>query len=159
MIPPPTSPPLRPTFTPIVSRTQDVGSARGGSETVLIAEDHDGLRELAIESLANLGYTVLAAADGESALNAFQSHRDEIDLLLLDVVLPKLGGPEVYSRIHAERPDIPVIFATGYSADMALLQKAEQKELPIIQKPYSPKDLARKVRESLDQRVQLLQQK
>lgn len=86
----------------------------------------------------------------------FQAHRDEIDLAFLDVMLPKLNGSEIYDRIHNEKPDLPVVFATGYSPDMALLQKVQEKNLPMLQKPYSPRDLARKVRETLDRRHRLV---
>jgi two-component system cell cycle sensor histidine kinase/response regulator CckA len=140
---------------PPAERVEDVGPIRGGSETILIAEDHDALRELAMETLTGMGYTVLETADGESALAVFQARRDDIDLLLFDVVLPKLSGPEVYARIHAENSGLPVLFATGYSADTALLQKAQQQGLPVIQKPYSPRTLARKVRETIDQRARV----
>jgi two-component system, cell cycle sensor histidine kinase and response regulator CckA len=122
----------------------------GGTETILIAEDHDGLRQLASETLTKLGYNVIAAADGEDAVRAFRAHGDRVQLAVLDVVLPKLNGPEVYSRVAAERPEIPVIFATGYSADFALLQKVQQQGLPMLQKPYTARELARKVRETLD---------
>lgn len=131
----------------------------GGSETLLVAEDHEGLRHLAQETLVGLGYVVVLAVDGEQALQEFRSHRDHIDLALLDVVLPKLSGPEVYARICEEKPDLPVIFATGYSPDLALLQKVQQQGLPVLQKPYSPRDLARKVRESLDRRPRLIAHK
>jgi DNA-binding response OmpR family regulator len=94
---------------------------------------------------------VILASDGEQGLHEFESRRDQIDLLLLDVVLPKLSGPHIYSRICKIKPDVLVIFATGYSADMASLQKELQKGLPILQKPYSPRNLARKVRDTLDQ--------
>lgn len=150
--------PVSTTVVPTSQRTDDSGPIRGGSETVLIAEDHDALRELAVETLTSFGYNVLEAADGESALRVFQAHSDKIDLLLLDVVLPKLSGPDVYARILVVRPDISVIFATGYSADMALLQKAQQRGLPMLHKPYSPRALARKVRESIDQQVDALRQ-
>jgi CheY-like chemotaxis protein len=89
---------------------------------VLVVEDHDGLRQLATKSLTQLGYKVIAAADGEQAVDQFLRHRDTINLVLLDVVLPKLNGPEIYSRIRASRPEIPAVFAAGYSADFALLQ-------------------------------------
>jgi PAS domain S-box-containing protein len=131
----------------------------GGSETLLVAEDHEGLRQLAQETLVGLGYIVVLAADGEQALQEFRSHRDRIDLALLDVVLPKLSGPEVYARIHEEKPDLPVVFATGYNPDIALLQKVQQQGLPVLQKPYSPRDLARKVREALDQSARLIAHK
>jgi PAS domain S-box-containing protein len=123
---------------------------RGGSETVLIAEDHEGLRHLAVETLSGLGYQIITANDGEQALLEFQRNRSRIDLVLLDVVMPKLSGPEVYERICTEAPGFPVVFATGYSADMSLLKKAQANGLPVLQKPYAPRDLARKVREELD---------
>jgi DNA-binding response OmpR family regulator len=124
--------------------------ARGGAETILIAEDHEGLRELARETLANLGYDILLASDGEEAVRVFHANRDRIDLLLLDVVLPKINGPEAYARISAEKEDAPVIFATGYSPEMALLHNAQERGLTILQKPYVPRELARRVRETLD---------
>ncbi len=123
---------------------------RGGSETILIAEDHEGLRHLAEETLSGFGYEVITANDGEQALAEFQRNREHIALILLDVVMPKLSGPEVYERIRVETPGVPVIFATGYSADMSLLKKAQANGLPVMQKPYAPRDLARKVRETLD---------
>jgi two-component system cell cycle sensor histidine kinase/response regulator CckA len=132
---------------------------QGGSETLLVAEDHEGLRQLAKETLVGFGYDVVLAADGEEALQKFRTHRDHIDLALLDVMLPKLSGPEVYARIHEERPDLPVVFATGYSPDIALLQKVQQQGLPVLQKPYSPRDLARKVRETLDRHPHLIAHK
>jgi two-component system, cell cycle sensor histidine kinase and response regulator CckA len=134
----------------------DAKPVHGGSETLLVVEDHEGLRQLAQETLVNLGYQVLLACDGEEAVREFRAHRDRIDLALLDVVLPKLSGPEVYSRICQEKPDLPVIFATGYSPDIALLQKVQEKGLPILQKPYSPRDLAQRIRETLDRRHRLI---
>jgi two-component system cell cycle sensor histidine kinase/response regulator CckA len=132
-------------------RAPDTRPVRGGTETILIAEDHEGLREIARETLANLGYHVIVASDGEEALREFQDPRNHVDLLLMDVVLPKLGGPQAYARMCETRPDIPAIFATGYGADIKLLRQARQRGLPILQKPYAPRDLARKVRETLDQ--------
>lgn len=132
-------------------KTEDDSSVRGGSETILVAEDHDGLRHLAREILTNLGYEVLMAADGEQALQEFASHHMHIGLAILDVMLPKLSGPEVYARINATKPDLPVIFATGYSADLALLNRVQEQGLPVLQKPYPPRVLARRVREILDQ--------
>jgi len=129
----------------------DTRPVRGGTETILVAEDHEGLREIARETLVNLGYRVILATDGEEAVREFLNPRNHIDILLMDVVLPKLGGPQAYARICETRPDVPAIFATGYGADIKLLMQARQRGLPILQKPYSPRDLARKVRETLDQ--------
>jgi two-component system cell cycle sensor histidine kinase/response regulator CckA len=131
-------------------RTEDVRPARGGTEMILVVEDHEGLRQLANETLTNLGYRILLAADGDEALREFALHRDEIDCALLDVILPKLSGPDIYWRISAEKPGLPVLFATGYGADIASLQKAIEQGLPVIHKPYTPRDLGRRIRECLD---------
>jgi len=101
----------------------------------------------------------MLATDGEQAVADFSASPDRIALAVLDVVLPKLGGPEIYARIREIRPDLPVIFATGYSPEIAQLQKVQQEGLPVLRKPDSPRDLARKVREMLDQRAQVASQK
>jgi len=118
-------------------RVEDSGPVRGGSETLLLAEDHEGLRLLAVETLTNLGYQIVLAGDGEQALEEFHACCDRIDLALLDVVLPKLSGPEVYERIREQKPGLPVIFATGYSPDIALLDKVREERWPVLQKPYT----------------------
>jgi PAS domain S-box-containing protein len=132
-------------------RVPDTRPISGGTETILVAEDHEGLREIARETLVNLGYRVILTSDGEEAVREFLNPRNHIDLLLIDVVLPKLAGPQAYARICETSPDVPAIFATGYSADIDLLRQARQQKLPMLQKPYSPRDLAREVRETLDQ--------
>lgn len=125
-------------------------AVRGGKETILIVEDHDGLREVATTTLEALGYCVRAARDGEEAVREFQARRNEIALVLLDVVLPKLSGLQVYDCINGERPDIPVLFVTGYSADNEMLHSIQRRNLPLLLKPYGPRDLAQKVRDALD---------
>ena len=125
-------------------------TVRGGKETVLIVEDHDGLCEIASTTLEGLGYRVRIARDGEEAVREFQAHRVEIALVLLDVMLPRLSGLEVYDYINGERPDVPVLFVTGYSADTEMLRSIQKRKLPLLQKPYGPRDLAQRVREALD---------
>lgn len=139
---------------PSPEKRDDSLPIRGGTETLLIVEDHEGLRQIAIETLSKLGYSVIPATDGEQAIQEFTRHQDRIDLALLDLVLPKLNGPEIYNRISAARPDLPVVFATGYSADFAMLHKIQKHGLPVLQKPYTARDLARKIREALDCRSQ-----
>jgi two-component system, cell cycle sensor histidine kinase and response regulator CckA len=128
----------------------ELPAVKGGSEVILIAEDHEGLREIARETLDLLGYRVMLARDGEEAVQEFRRHRDEIQLVLLDVVLPKLSGPEAYAQMCLDKPGIPAVFATGYSADHTLIADMSSRGIPVLQKPYSPRDLARKVREALD---------
>lgn len=137
----------------MLSPAEDSQKVRGGSETILVAQDHEGLRELARETLSNLGYKVLLATDGQEAVQLFRSNSDRTHLMLLDVMLPKLSGLEVFSQIRAEKPEMPVIFATGHSSDIPLLDAVQQQGLPILQKPYTPRDLGRKVREMLDLRA------
>ncbi len=123
---------------------------RGGTETILVAEDHDGVREMACVALEGLGYRVMLAGDGEEAVRLFDAHRDAIALVLLDVVMPKLGGPEVYARMCAAKPGLAVVFTTGYSAEMAALGEVAEKGIAVLQKPYTPTLLGRRVREVLD---------
>jgi two-component system, cell cycle sensor histidine kinase and response regulator CckA len=142
--------PVTPGTEKTVANFEDLRPARGGKETIRIAEDHEGLRELARETLANLAYEILIACDGEEAVSLFQANREHIDLLLLDVVMPKMNGTEVYARISAEKEGVAVIFATGYSPEMELLHSAQQRSLTVLQKPYVPREPARRVRETLD---------
>jgi two-component system, cell cycle sensor histidine kinase and response regulator CckA len=133
----------------------DIQAALRGSETLLIAEDHDGLRQIAQETLTNLGYHVLVAADGEQAVKKFLAHRHRIDLVLLDVVLPKLTGPEVYAHICGDKPDVPVIFATAGNSGVDSPHPAPCEGLPVLRKPHASRDLALKVRQVLDQHARL----
>jgi two-component system cell cycle sensor histidine kinase/response regulator CckA len=127
-----------------------------GSETILIAEDHEGLRQLAHETLAGLGYQVILTVDGEHAVREFTAHRERIRLALIDLMLPKLSGTEVFARIRRESPELPVIFATGYSPDTSQLDVVRDAGLPILHKPYSPRDLAQRVRDVLDRRSEVV---
>ncbi|MBZ5697822.1 MAG: response regulator [Acidobacteriia bacterium] len=122
----------------------------GGTETILIAEDHEGIREMASATLESLGYHVLLARDGEEAVAIFSAHRDSIALVLLDVIMPRRSGPETYEAITALKPGIPVIFATGYSNETAALTEMVERGIIVLQKPYSPRVLWRRVREALD---------
>jgi two-component system cell cycle sensor histidine kinase/response regulator CckA len=142
--------PLAATAGKSLAPVEDSRPVRGGTETILVAEDHEGLRDLARETLSQLGYEVIMACDGEEAVREFLKHRDSIDLLLFDVVLPKLNGTQAYAQICAEKPGMAVIFATGYSPDIELLRKVQEQGLTVLQKPYRPRDMARRVREILD---------
>jgi two-component system cell cycle sensor histidine kinase/response regulator CckA len=124
--------------------------ARGGTETILIAEDHEGLREMARATLESLGYQILIAKDGEEAVGIFSAYRDSIALVLLDVIMPRRNGPEAYEAIQAMKPGVPVVFATGYSNETAALTGMLERGITVLQKPYSPGVLSRRVREALD---------
>jgi hypothetical protein len=123
---------------------------RGGKETILIAEDHEGIREMAHAVLKGKGYDILLAHDGEEALEFFTAHRERVSLVLLDVIMPRRSGPEVFAAIKALKPGISVIFATGYSNEMATLAEIVARGIAVLRKPYSPSTLCRVVREVLD---------
>jgi two-component system, cell cycle sensor histidine kinase and response regulator CckA len=124
--------------------------ARGGKEMILIAEDHEGIREMACSVLKAKGYDVLLAHDGEEALELFTANRERVSLVLLDVIMPRRSGPEVFAAIEALKPGISVVFATGYSNEMATLAEIVARGIAVLRKPYSPATLCRVVREVLD---------
>jgi CheY-like chemotaxis protein len=128
----------------------------GGTETILVAEDEEMLRNLAKESLEELGYTVLLAKNGEEAVEIFGANRERIDLFLSDVVMPRMGGSKAYEQIRESGGNVPLIFMTGYSSETVQSRfvkpkkTAEELGATVIQKPYSLDELGRIVREVLD---------
>jgi len=122
----------------------------GGTETILVAEDDRTVRELTKSVLEKFGYTVIPAVDGEDAIGRFMDNKEKIRLLLLDVIMPKMDGKEVYENIKKINPDIKVIFLSGYTANLIQKKGVLNKGLNFILKPVSPKDLLRKTREVLD---------
>jgi two-component system, cell cycle sensor histidine kinase and response regulator CckA len=125
-----------------------------GTETILLAEDHDGLRDTAREMLEGLGYRVLAASDGEKAVELFRANSDRIELVVMDVVLPLLSGPEAYLEISALRPGIRVIFTTGYTPRAEALVSMVESGAVILRKPYSLTSLSQMVRGALEHQLQ-----
>ncbi len=137
-----------------LSKPRDGGAQpTGGSETVLLVEDDDGVRELLAESVARYGYRVLASSGGEEAQAIVTVHDGPIHLMLTDVVMPGMNGPELYERLAPQRPDMRVLFMSGYT-DLTVLQAdliGEQSSF--IAKPFTHSDLARKIRRVLDDPV------
>lgn len=125
-------------------------SFRGGKETLLVADDHEGIREMIRSALEGCGYRVLFAVNGEEAIHVFEEHMDEIRLVVLDMVMPRVGGLEAAKRMRQIRPELPVIFTTGYSADHEALTGVIETGGAVVEKPFDPKKLARRVRELLD---------
>ncbi len=116
-----------------------------GTETLLIAEDHDAIREMARQTLVNLGYRVLSAVDGEEALQLCESETPA--MAILDLVMPKLGGQETAARLAERFEKLPVLYTSGYSQESREIEAGAR----YLQKPYSPLSLSRMVREILDQ--------
>ena len=143
-------------YLPLIERSAAIVGDRikapvpGGTETILLAEDDDMVRKLTTTILRHGGYTVLAASDGEEALRVFEDHADEINLVLLDVVMPKLGGRAVCERIRHVRPDLRFLFTSGYSMNAIHTNFVLDEGLQLIQKPCQRDDLLRKVRDVLD---------
>ncbi len=123
---------------------------RGGSETILMAEDDEMVRSLSQRILAGNGYTVLVAADGEQACRLFEEHRDAIDLVILDVVMPNMGGREAYEHMRALCPGLRALFASGYSETAIHKDFKLEGGLQLLQKPYTRDPLLRAVRAVLD---------
>lgn len=132
-----------------ISHMMDI-PVKGGRETILIAEDDEMVRNLTRQTLVMSGYTVLDAKNGEEALSIFHRHKDKIDLLMLDVVMPGLGGKEVYDKIAETHPDVLALFCSGYSHNAIHTGFVLDSDLLFIQKPYSPDALLRKIRKLLD---------
>ncbi len=126
------------------------GEMRGGTETILVAEDDEGLRKLASTVLGAFGYTVLTAADGEEAVDIFAANREAVSLVILDVVMPKKNGKEAYEEIRKLSPDLPALFTSGYTANIIHKKGILEEGLHFIHKPVSPQELLLKVREVLD---------
>jgi signal transduction histidine kinase/CheY-like chemotaxis protein len=132
---------------------RDVHAEAGATanETVLIAEDEDGVRRAAERILEGAGYRVLTAADGDAALRLCEQHQDEIHLLLTDVVMPRMSGRDLELRVRALKPRVKVLFMSGYADNAIVHHGVLDPGTRFIGKPFSVAELRRKVREALDE--------
>ncbi len=117
---------------------------------ILLAEDNDTTRILGKEILEEFGYSVIEAVDGEDAVGKFREHSALISLVLLDVIMPKMNGREVYDAIQCIRPDMRVLFYSGYAKDVVISQGGLEEGMNYLPKPFTPKELLMKIREVLD---------
>jgi PAS domain S-box-containing protein len=125
---------------------------RGGTETVLVVEDERAVREQAVLVLDSYGYRVLDAADGQAALDLSRSHEGPIDLLLTDVIMPGMNGRELADLLQPERPEMQVLYMSGYTGDAIAHHGVLADKSAFLPKPFTLEDLLRKVREVLDKR-------
>jgi CheY-like chemotaxis protein len=123
----------------------------GGTETILLAEDDVEVRKITRSLLEEHGYRVIEAVDGEEALLKFRKHWEEVHLLLLDVIMPHKNGWEVYVDISRMRPDIKVIFSSGYSAEIIHQKGMLTEGINYLTKPHTRQLLLSKIREVLNQ--------
>jgi CheY-like chemotaxis protein len=122
-----------------------------GTETILIAEDEEALREAVCDYLSSLGYTVLAASSGKEALSAASEHDGHIDLLITDVVMPGMSGRELSEMLGSLYPDLKTIFMSGYTDDAVLRHGIHAQGTTFLQKPFAMGTLASKVSDTLGQ--------
>jgi PAS domain S-box-containing protein len=121
-----------------------------GTETILLTEDEEMVRKLSARVLEMFGYKVLEAANGGAALLICERHKEKIDLLLTDVIMPEMSGRELADRLSPLRPEMKVLFMSGYTDDAIVHQGVLDEDQNFIQKPFTPNALAQKVREVLD---------
>jgi signal transduction histidine kinase len=121
-----------------------------GTETILVVEDNPEVRNLSRIVLENYGYRIIEAKDGEDAVTQFLRYRDDIALVVMDVVMPKMNGRQAYAKISDIRPGIKVLFTSGYTADIVQQKGIFTEELNFLNKPMTPAALLQKVRELLD---------
>jgi two-component system cell cycle sensor histidine kinase/response regulator CckA len=128
---------------------REVGTDLTGKATILLVEDEDAVRAFALRALTNKGYTVLEAADGETALGIVKTHSGPIDLMISDVVMPNMDGPTLLREVHQHRPDMKIIFISGYAEDAFRKGVDCGTDFRFLPKPFSLKQLASTVKEVL----------
>ncbi len=145
-------------YVPLVSEeaTDEIAQSRKeqkleGKETILVVEDESELRKVIVETLEMYGYTVLEAIHSTNGLSISQEYDGEIDLLLTDVVMPEINGKELATRIKSERPDITILYMSGYTDDVIAQYDIIKKGVRFLQKPFTPMDLGYKIRSVLDE--------
>ncbi len=129
---------------------------QGGTETILVCEDDEALRKLAVNVLSHFGYRVIEAIDGQDAVDKFVAHRKNIDLVFIDAIMPKKNGKQASDEMKTVSPGIKTIFVSGYSRDIFEGSSPFDENMIFIHKPYSPNDLLTKTRELLDKKAQKL---
>jgi DNA-binding NtrC family response regulator len=133
----------------IIDSTQAISR---GHETVLLVEDESAILEITTTMLEHLGYTVLAASTTGEAIRLANEHPGEIHLLITDVVMPEMNGRKLAERLMPLHPNLKLLFMSGYTSNVIAHQGVLNEGVCFIQKPFSMKDFATKVREVLDQK-------
>lgn len=121
-----------------------------GNETILLAEDNEQVMQVTLELLHNLGYTVLAATSGEQAFEIFNTHAEEIDLLLTDIIMPNMNGRELYEALKGRCEDLKVVYMSGYTRDVTSHHGIFREGVHFIHKPFTITELASILRSALD---------
>jgi CheY-like chemotaxis protein len=143
--------PREPGATATATKRRVVKTLARGTETILVVEDEEALRKVAVRTLESAGYTVLTAADGEGALLAHAQHPGAIQLLLTDVVMPRMSGKKLAQELSGLRPALKVLYMSGYTDNAIVHHGVLDAGTHFLGKPFSAADLTRKVREVLDE--------
>lgn len=125
-------------------------SPQGGTETILLAEDDQTVRDITVVTLENFGYTVITAVDGAEAVRKFKENQGRLQLLLFDLIMPKKSGKEAYDEIRLLQPDVKIIFESGYDPDMLRQKTLLEQNVPVLYKPVPLAVLLKKIRNVLD---------
>ena len=132
------------------SQEKPVGKTMKGKETVLIVDDEKIITDVTSEMLGELGYKVFIAATGEEAVEIYRAHKDEINLVVLDMIMPGIGGGEAFDKIMAVNSEARVILSSGYSLNGQVKEIMSRGARAFLQKPFHLEDLSKKVREVLE---------
>ncbi|MDI6791234.1 MAG: response regulator [Thermodesulfobacteriota bacterium] len=127
-------------------RDKPFEASKGKGETILLVDDESIIRELGRDVLEQLGYNVFVAEDGLAALHLYEKHRDKIDLVILDLIMPNLGGKEAFERLRQINPKVKVIISTGYAKDEILEPLLDNRADGFIKKPYKIQNMAQVVK-------------
>ncbi|HMD14696.1 MAG TPA: response regulator, partial [Bacteroidota bacterium] len=123
-----------------------------GTETIVVVEDDEAVRSLAKTALETFGYTVIAVTNGKDAVDYLLQNEGKVHLVLTDVIMPGMNGVEISEAINKLAPDVPLVFMSGYSADIIHKRSLLKENSEIIAKPFTPTVLLKKVREVLDKK-------
>ena len=134
----------------VIEEKKPAGETVSGTETVLFVDDEDMIIELAEELFEGLGYKVLTAGSGREAIETYEKNKERIDMVLLDMVMPDMGGDETYDKLKKINPDIKVLLASGYSMNGQATEIMDRGCSGFIQKPFKMRELSQKLREILD---------
>ena len=127
-----------------------VAPPQGGTETILLAEDDVDVRKLVVSILTRFGYDVIQAVDGQDVIDKFATHKDSVSMILMDMIMPKKNGKEAYEEIMLIKPNVKILYSSGYTADFIQNRGVSEEGIELIMKPVQPMELLRKVREILD---------
>lgn len=119
------------------------------SDTILVVEDDEGVLALTSYVLKDAGYRVIEARDGPEAIRLAEHKQDDVRLLIIDVVLPSMGGPEVVERLLVSRPEMSILYFSGYPRDAMPAGRRLAPNHPLLEKPFTPEELRSKVKDAL----------